>query len=379
MMIGPYAPGLPALRPWDARAAKVAAMIQTLIATRSPDLQVEHVGSTAVHNCDGKGVVDLMVLYPPGNLEHARRVLLDLGFQRQVARLTFPDWRPLLQGNVTFDDRPFAINAHVLPATDDEVIEMRTWRDALRASTPLRGCYIAAKQAVLEAAPGDNTAYALAKGVFVQNAVWALRAGVSAEALSTWPLPPTAPQPAGPRSRTALLLVDAQANMFDPASPVDDADGLRERLAALLARAREAQAPVLFVQNDGAPGDPDEPGTPGWELESALLPLPGEPVLRKVTRDTFASTPLGAMLAAQSVRTLVIAGLQSEFCIAETVRGAAAAGVEAVLVADGHSTYPSAGASAAAIRERITAELASCAVVTPSREIAFSEGKTRSR
>ena len=154
---------------------------------------------------------------------------------------------------------------------------------------------------------------------------------------------------------------------------------VRADASALLARAREAGVPVLFVQNDGGPGDPDEPGTPGWEMDPDLIPRPGEPVLRKTTCDAFASTPLGALLAAQSVGTLMIAGLQSEFCIAATVRGAPAMGISPVLVADGHSTYAQPHQPAAAIRERVGRDLAEIAAVTPSAEIVFSEGKTCER
>ena len=254
---------------------------------------------------------------------------------------------------------------------------MRVWRDALRSSIDLRGCYIAAKHAVLNASPADGTSYAFAKGVFVQNAVWALRAGVPAAALADYPAPPPLPEPAAERTHTALVLIDTQVNMFDPASPVHDAERLRARLAALLAAARQAEVPVLFVQNEGSAGDPDEPGAPGWEMEPGLAPLPGEPVLRKMTHDAFASTPLGAMLAAQRVRTLLVAGLQSDFCIAATVRGAAAMGVHPVLVADGHSTYDSPQEPAEAISARFTRELRAIAAVTPIEKIVFSEGKTR--
>ena len=57
---------------------------------------------------------------------------------------------------------------------------------------------------------------------------------------------------------TALLLIDAQVNMFDPANPVAGADALLSRLGQLLARARAAGAPVVFVRNCGGEADPDE-------------------------------------------------------------------------------------------------------------------------
>ena len=109
MMIAKYAPGAPALRPWDPRAAKVAQMVHTLVAAQSPGVVVEHVGSTAVPGCDGKGVVDLMVLYPPGKLEATKAVLDGLGFERQRARINFPESRPLRQGTLIYDDTAFSM------------------------------------------------------------------------------------------------------------------------------------------------------------------------------------------------------------------------------------------------------------------------------
>lgn len=60
-----------------------------------------------------------------------------------------------------------------------------------------------------------------------------------------------------------------------------------------LARARGVRTPIAFVPNSGGEGDPDAPGTPGWELHPALQPSHGDLVLDKTSCDTFASMPLG--------------------------------------------------------------------------------------
>ena len=56
---------------------------------------IHHIGSTAVMGCAGKGAIDLMVLYSPGCLTLAKRVLDELGFQRQTTRDPFPEDRPM--------------------------------------------------------------------------------------------------------------------------------------------------------------------------------------------------------------------------------------------------------------------------------------------
>ncbi len=156
---------------------------------------------------------------------------------------------------------------------------------------------------------------------------------------------------------TALLLIDAQVNMFDPAHPVHGAGELLPRLQELLARFRAVGAPVVFVRNCGGAGDPDVPGTPGWQLHPRLAPAEGDPVLDKTTCDTFASTPLAESLQSRGVTRVVIAGLQSEYCIRETTLGALGRGFEVTLVSDGHSTYAGGGRTAEAISAAVNAEL----------------------
>jgi len=59
-----YPRGVPAAcRECDPRAPAVAERVVSSIQGRLPRVRVEHVGSTAVPGCAGKGVVDLLALY----------------------------------------------------------------------------------------------------------------------------------------------------------------------------------------------------------------------------------------------------------------------------------------------------------------------------
>jgi len=159
-------------------------------------------------------------------------------------------------------------------------------------------------------------------------------------------------------SATALLIVDVQRNMFESSPPVADGIELLATLAELIARARTAGAHVVFVRNNGTAPDPDVPGTPGWELVSALPRLSAEPIVDKRAPDAFEGTNLGGLLKARGVRRIVVAGLQSEFCIAATCRGGKMRGYEVTLVRDGHGTMDGPAATAQAIIARENAALA---------------------
>jgi streptothricin hydrolase len=138
--------------------------------------------------------------------------------------------------------------------------------------------------------------------------------------------------------RTALVLVDVQRNMLEGAQPVPSADDVQSALVELLDKARAARAVVVHVQNDGSPGDPDEPLSLGWEL--VFEPAGDEIVVRKDQSDTFAANPgLAGRLRDRHVERVVVVGMQSEFCIEATSLGALAEGFEVVLPRGAHATY----------------------------------------
>ena len=137
----------------------------------NPELVVEHIGSTAVPGLGGKGVIDLMVLYPTGGLERARAVLDQLGFQRQSTRDPFPESRPMRLGAIQFEAETFRLHAHVISADDDEAAGLRGFRDRLRDDAQLRAAYVERKRAILDAGVTDSVAYSYAKHDFIQSAL----------------------------------------------------------------------------------------------------------------------------------------------------------------------------------------------------------------
>ena len=142
----------------------------------------------------------------------------------------------------------------------------------------------------------------------------------------------------------ALIVVDMQRGLLEGPEALPDAGPLTSRIAALMDRAAAAGALVVQLQNDGAPGSVDEPGTPGWALR-----LDGGAVVRKRTDDGFAGTDLGALLADRGVRRVALCGALSEMCVSATARAALARGYEVVLPHDGHGTYDLADIPAAVV------------------------------
>jgi nicotinamidase-related amidase len=132
---------------------------------------------------------------------------------------------------------------------------------------------------------------------------------------------------------SVLLLVDVQKNMLERPEPVPDADAVGEAIKNVLGRARSAGTPVIHIRNNGGEEDPDLPGTPGWELVHEVAP--GEHVVDKHECDAFAGTGLPGLVPESA--TVIVAGLQSEFCIRETSLSALRRGHPVVLVRCEHA------------------------------------------
>ena len=161
-------------------------------------------------------------------------------------------------------------------------------------------------------------------------------------------------------------------SMVDQKSTLALGDGTVERIAALIARARASGAPVFFVQHDGGPDDPFHDGKPGFAFHDAIAPRPGDDVTIKHHGSAFNRTDLDAKLRRAGAGTLVICGMQSEYCVDSAVRGAVERGFNVILPADGHSTFDTKVLKAPAIIAHENETLGgSYATVVPAARIVF--------
>ena len=147
MRILDYFPAPADYRPYDQRVVEVACLVGRTIQNVAPELQVEHVGSTAVPGCFGKGIVDLAVLSGDGFLARARAVLGGLGFQKPSGPDPFPESRTMRVGCIEHGGQSFRIHAHVIAFGSDEHRQLVSFREALRASSELRRSYENGKRA----------------------------------------------------------------------------------------------------------------------------------------------------------------------------------------------------------------------------------------
>jgi GrpB-like predicted nucleotidyltransferase (UPF0157 family) len=167
----PYSVSRTAYIDYDPHAVDVAREVGDLLEDAAPGVKVEHIGSTAIPGCAGKGIVDLMALYPPGQLGVTREALDKLGFQRQKAGHIFPEERPMRVGAIDYDGRRYRLHVHVIAENSPEVASLRRFRDVLRRDPSLANDYQARKIAILEAGVSRPEDYTHAKGKFIEAVI----------------------------------------------------------------------------------------------------------------------------------------------------------------------------------------------------------------
>lgn len=167
--IGGYVHRAAEVRAYDGDYPEVAGRVAELIKAELPSLVVEHVGSTAVAGCAGKGIIDLMLLYPRGQLESAKESLDSVGFEAQPHREPFGKDRPMKVGAITFNNKVFQIHVHVIEEGNGEAATMIKFRDRLREDYSLMKEYMRCKREILEGGVTDSLEYCKAKQRFIED------------------------------------------------------------------------------------------------------------------------------------------------------------------------------------------------------------------
>jgi nicotinamidase-related amidase len=122
-------------------------------------------------------------------------------------------------------------------------------------------------------------------------------------------------------------------------------------IALLITTCRSAGVEVIHVQHEDEPGSALAPGTPGWEIHASVRPAPGEKVVRKRFNSAFRGTDLRSHLEERGIRTLIMVGIQTEYCVDTTCRVAFEHGFEVVMPEMTNTTYDNGDLSAVQIHE----------------------------
>ena len=150
-------------------------------------------------------------------------------------------------------------------------------------------------------------------------------------------------------NRTALLVMDLQSEIV--AMIGDKAAGVVDRAASVIAAARKANVPIIYVVVGFRPGYPEVSArnasfaslansgrfvvtTPGADIAPAVRPEAGDIVVVKHRVSAFTGTDLDMILRAKGIETVVVLGLSTSGVVLSTVRHGADADYRLVVVKD---------------------------------------------
>jgi GrpB-like predicted nucleotidyltransferase (UPF0157 family) len=158
--------------PYDNRGPRVFDLVARRIKRTNPCLVVEHVGSTAVPGCPGKGFIDVLVMVPSvDDLTDAAIAVQREGFAEHDYGQGYPGAR----GAVKIDGALFRIHIQIVPRDSQKAEEMIAFRELLRHDPELVARYARQKQALIESGRNGNPEYTAGKTEVIRSALRSYR------------------------------------------------------------------------------------------------------------------------------------------------------------------------------------------------------------
>jgi len=147
------------------------------------------------------------------------------------------------------------------------------------------------------------------------------------------------------RSNAALIIIDVQKGFDDSRWGRRNNPKAEANIARLLDAWRRSNRPVFHVQHSsGLRDSPLNPRAAGHAIKDIVAPRTGEPVIKKTVHSAFIGTDLEKRLRKSRIRTVVLTGLTTDYCVATTARMAGNLGFDTYVVSDATATFDREGA-----------------------------------
>ncbi len=134
-----------------------------------------------------------------------------------------------------------------------------------------------------------------------------------------------------------LLVVDTQKAITN--SGLYQFEQFEANIVKLIDIARNSGIEVIFVRHDDGAGNPLTKGNDGFEIYEKFNPAENEHIFDKTVNSAFKDTGLAEYLNEKGENTVVIVGLQTEYCIDATVKAGFERGFRMIVPANCNSTF----------------------------------------
>jgi nicotinamidase-related amidase len=164
---------------------------------------------------------------------------------------------------------------------------------------------------------------------------------------------------------TALLVIDVQKDVVLHAANINE---VVSNINSLVTGARKSNVPVIWVQHSD---DYLKKGSDGWQIVDELVPLPNEVKIYKTHSNSFIETDLSEQLDSLGIKSLIITGAQTNYCVNATSNAGVELGYQVTLVSDAHTTEDTETEKATDIIDLKNATFAKIDKVLKTSEIVF--------
>ncbi len=135
-----------------------------------------------------------------------------------------------------------------------------------------------------------------------------------------------------------LLVIDTQKGITD--ERLYEFERFRQNIKCLIDEARRNQVEVVYVRHDDGPGTGFSLGDDEFDIYEEFAPQGNERIFDKTVNNAFhATTGLLDYLSGKGEKTMLIVGLQTNFCIDATVKSGFEHGFELYIPEYANSTF----------------------------------------
>ncbi len=134
-----------------------------------------------------------------------------------------------------------------------------------------------------------------------------------------------------------LLVVDTQKLITN--RKLYNFDNFVNNVKMLITVAREKGIEVIYVRHDDGVGAELTKGMPGFEIYEGFRPQQGEMIFDKTVNSSFKGTGLLEYLREKNVQTVIVVGLQTDYCIDATIKCGFEHGFKIIVPQNANSTF----------------------------------------